>query len=237
MALPPANAMLDYQLGDAYDPPTGVQVVSRDRTATPAAGIYNICYVNGFQTQPNEQDWWLSEHPDLLLRDADGDPFIDPDWDEILLDIRTPAQRDALAEIVGGWIDGCAQDGFDAIEIDNLDTYSRSDGLISQDNAVEYMRLLSDASHDAGLAIAQKNSTEIADRQAEMDTDFAVAEECNRWDECEDYMAVYGDLVFVIEYRQGDFDSGCSNFPELSVVYRDLNLVGPGSGAYVYDAC
>ena len=69
-----------------------------------------------------------------------------------------------------------------------------------------------------------------------MGTDFAVAEECNRWEECEDYVDVYGDLVFVIEYRQMDFADGCRNFPELSIVLRDLQLVPPGGG-YVFDGC
>ncbi len=47
----------------------------------------------------------------------------------------------------------------------------------------------------AALAIAQKNSTEVLGRRAEMGTDFAVAEECNRYSECGDYTAVYGDQV------------------------------------------
>jgi hypothetical protein len=99
------------------------------------------------------------------------------------------------------------------------------------------MALLSATAHQADLAIAQKNSTEIAARQPEMATDFAVAEECNRWDECDDYKAVYGDLVFVIEYRQEDFDAGCTAFPELSIVLRDLDLVPESSNGYVYDGC
>ena len=53
--LPPHNANVDYQLGGAYAPPTGVEIVSRDRHATPAAALYSICYVNGFQIQPNEE--------------------------------------------------------------------------------------------------------------------------------------------------------------------------------------
>jgi hypothetical protein len=237
MALPPVNAGLDYQLGGAYPPPAGVEIVSRDRNASPEPGLYNICYVNGYQTQPDEEEWWLSEHPDLILRDENGDPVIDPDWDEMLLDISTPEKRDALAEIVGGWITDCGTDGFDAIEIDNLDTYARSDGLISEDNAVAFMSMLSAIAHGEGLAIAQKNSTEILDRQPELGTDFAVAEECNRYSECADYMDVYGDQVYVIEYRQQDFDAGCTDFPELSIVLRDLDLVPEGQGAYVFDGC
>ncbi|NIR34786.1 MAG: endo alpha-1,4 polygalactosaminidase, partial [Actinobacteria bacterium] len=116
--LPPANGSFDYQLGEAYPPPAGVVVVARDRNASVAAGLYNVCYVNGFQTQPDEADFWTGERADLLLRDDAGDPIIDPDWDEILLDVTTADKRARLADIVGGWIDGCADAGFDAVEID-----------------------------------------------------------------------------------------------------------------------
>jgi hypothetical protein len=176
-------------------------------------------------------------HPDLILRDENGDPVIDPDWDEMLLDISTPEKRAALAEIVGGWITSCGSDGFDAVEIDNLDTYSRSEGLLTQDHAVAFMSLLSQTAHDAGMAIAQKNSAEIVDRQAELGTDFVVAEECNRWDECQVYTDVYGDAVLVIEYRLEDFEVGCADFPGLSIVLRDLDLVPEGDPSYVFDGC
>ncbi len=237
LRLPPANAGLDYQLGGAYAPPRGVAIVSRDRTERPAPGLYNICYVNGFQTQPGEEAFWLEDHPTLVLRDRAGDPVIDPDWDEMLLDVTTPAKRAELAAVVGDWIAGCALAGFDAVEIDNLDTYSRSGGLIDQADAVAFMRLLSDRAHAEGMAIAQKNSAEIVDRRVEMATDFAVVEECNRWDECDVFTAAYGDGVLIIEYRRADFDAGCAAYPGLSIVLRDLNLTTPGDRAYVYEGC
>src|SRR3546814_6194319 len=56
--LPPDGAAFDYQLGGAYPPPDGVEIVVRDRTAGPLEDAYSICYVNGFQTQPGEQDLW-----------------------------------------------------------------------------------------------------------------------------------------------------------------------------------
>lgn len=236
--LPPANAQFDYQLGGAYDPPVGVMVVARDRTATPVAGLYNICYVNGFQTQPDEANWWLTQHPDLILRDGNGDPVIDPDWpDEMLLDITTPQKRSAIAAIVGGWIAGCAADGYRAVEIDNLDTYSRSKGKITVEDAVAMIRLLADAAHAAGLAIGQKNAADLSSRRAETALDFVVAEECNQYDECGDYTASYGDLVFVIEYKDGPFQKGCLDFPQLSIIRRDLMLTVPGDPDYRYDAC
>ena len=74
-------------------------------------------------------------------------------------------------------------------------------------------------------------------RRTELGTDFVVAEECNRYDECDVYTGAYGDAVLVIEYRRVDFTAGCSAFPNLSIVLRDVNLTTPGSGPYVYDGC
>ena len=235
--LPPADAGLDYQLGGAYPPPAGVGIVSRDRNAPPAGGLYNICYINGFQTQPDEESFWLDEHPELVLRDASDAPVIDEDWGEMLLDTRTPESRAALAQIVGGWITDCGAAGYQAIEIDNLDSYARSGGLLDQDQAVAYMAMLSQAAHAGGMAIAQKNSSELLPRRAEMATDFVVSEECNQYDECDDYIATYGDAVVIIEYDDAAFAEGCAAYPQLSIVRRDLQLTTPGDADYVFDAC
>ena len=237
LALPPANAGLDYQLGGAYEPPAGVAIVSRDRTAAPAAGVYNICYVNGFQIQPDEESFFMTAHPELILRDANDQPVIDVEWDEMLIDVSTAAKRTELAGVVGEWIAGCAEAGFDAIEIDNLDSFSRSQGLLVEDDAVAAMREMANAAHARTLPIAQKNSAELVGRKAELGTDFVVAEECNEFDECQTYRDAYGDHVLVIEYKRAAFDAGCAAFPTLSIVLRDLDLVPAGSGGYVFDGC
>ena len=59
LTLPSVNGAVDYQLGGAYPPPAGVTIVSRDRTAERADGVYTICYVNGFQIQPDEESLGL----------------------------------------------------------------------------------------------------------------------------------------------------------------------------------
>ena len=232
--LPPVNAKIDYQLGGAYPPPADVTIVSRDRTETPAAGLYNICYVNGFQIQPGEEAMWMQQ--DLVLRDA-GAPVIDVDWNEMLIDVSTAPKRTAVAAIIGAWIDGCKAAGFDAIEIDNLDSYTRSHDLLREQDAVDTMALFSARAHAARMAIAQKNAAEIVVRKAELGTDFAVSEECNHYDECSTYTDGYGDHVLVIEYERADFTAGCSAFPNLSIVLRDRNLVLPTSSGYVFDGC
>jgi glycosyl hydrolase family 114 len=241
--LPPTPAILDYQLGAAYTPPSGVTLVTRDSTATPAPGIYNICYVNGFQTQPEEKDLWLKDRKDLLLSDSSGKPIIDPEWpDEFILDTSTAAKRTRLADITGAVIQRCATKGFKGVEIDNLDSYSRSRGKLTVSNNLAYATLLKNKAHTLGLAIGQKNSAEESARaKSEVGFDFAFSEECHAYEECEMYSDVYGTHVMDVEYTdnlRGTFADVCrdSHTPKTTTL-RDRYLVGPGNGAYRYQHC
>jgi hypothetical protein len=238
VALPPANAKFDYQIGGAYTPPSGVRVVTRDRNATPVAGLYNICYVNAFQTQSDEIDWWQQHHDNLLLRDRSGQYVIDGDWGENLLDVSTPAKRSAIASIVNGWIDGCAAAGYNAIEPDNQDSFDRSDGLLTQNQALALLQTLAQHAHAKGLAIAQKNTTSFGSAGKNAGLDFAVAEECQDYNECGDYTDVYGNHVIVIEYTKSPFKKACKNYGStLTIVLRDVLVTAPSSPTYQYDAC
>lgn len=235
--LPPANSKWDYQIGDPYAPRDGVSLVSRDREARPFAKGYTICYVNAYQTQEAEVRWWKNHHRNLLLK-KDGDFVVDGFWGEILFDIRTPAKRQALAKIVGRWIAGCGEDGFDAIEPDNLDSWTRSKKLITKDDAFAYAALLIERAHSEGLPIGQKNAAGQTMRGAATGFDFAIAEECGRWRECRNYVDAYGDQVYVIEYRREDFRFTCNHWADkLSVVLRNLQVTAPGTKNYVYRAC
>ncbi|MFE0250431.1 endo alpha-1,4 polygalactosaminidase [Streptomyces sp. NPDC059010] len=236
--LPEPGIGFDYQIGGAYPPPSGVEAVSRDRTAKPAPDVYNICYVNAFQTQPDAEGWWQDHHPDLLLRDADGTLVVDEDWDEALLDISTAAKRERLAGIVGKWIDGCAEAGFQAVEADNLDSHERSDGLLATDDDMAFGKLLAARAHAAGLAIGQKNAAGLARQGRDLGFDFAVAEECGQYDECGEYADAYDDRVFVIEYRADGLAAACEEWGDrLSVVLRDLDVVPQGKARYRRRTC
>jgi hypothetical protein len=237
VAPPPPNAQFDYQIGGGYSPPQGVQVVSRDREDDPAPGLYNICYVNAFQTQPDDLGWWEANHRELLLTDSSGEYVVDSEWGEVLLDIRTPEKRATAADVVGGWIAGCA-DGFQAVEPDNIDTYDRSQGLLTRDQALAYVALLADRAHAEGLAIAQKNTADFGTDGRDAGLDFAIVEQCGEFTECGDFTAVYGANVIGIEYDREHFDSACSSHgDEISIVLRDLFVTPPSDPAYVYDAC
>ena len=139
--LPPSPANFDYQLGGGYNPDSRVNVVTRDMTDSAAPSLYSICYINGFQAQPDSDQFWLKNHNELVLRDANGNIVKDTDWNELILDISTADKRTKLLAVVEPWIKTCADKGYQAVEFDNLDTYSRSKGLISQQNAVDMIKL------------------------------------------------------------------------------------------------
>ena len=249
-APPPANAGFDYQIGGDYPLPSGVSVVSRDWFSGRAADApaYSICYVNAFQTQadepgtdrPDERSNWP---PGLVLNKL-GD---DPKWGgEYLVDISGPRKRHRAAHWLGQMIDGCADGGYEAVEYDNLDSWTRFDGTPLADevpfgkrDALAFATRLARRAHAEGLAVGQKNTADITRRQARrVGFNFAIAEECSRYDECDRYQHVYGDRVIEIEYRRKDFRRACRTVgDEISVVLRNRNVTRPGTSHYVYDAC
>ncbi|MEU8934302.1 endo alpha-1,4 polygalactosaminidase [Streptomyces sp. NPDC048409] len=237
--LPPTGAGFDYQIGEAYTPPTGVGVVSRDNSAEPAKGLYNICYINAFQSQPGDsssgdEGKWSG----LLLKNSSGRLAEDPDWEgEYALDISTPAKRQALAAKMDATIDKCADKGFDAVEPDNYDSYTRFDGLTAAD-AEAYMSLLVEHAHSRNLAIAQKNTAELAGKAKSLGIDFAVTEECGAYDECGDYEKAFGDHVVDIEYSKKGLKAACAGWSDkFAIVRRDENVSAPGDDDYLRGTC
>jgi hypothetical protein len=230
LSLLPTGTDVDYQLGGAATPAGNVGIVVRDRTEAPADGLYNVCYVNAFQTQPGERRLWR-KHPGLVLRDDRGRPVVDEAWGEALLDVRTPAKRRALARIVDGWVEGCAAAGYQAVEYDNLDSFTRSDGLVRRTQTLAYARALTRVAHRHGLAAGQKNLADLDGTRVGFD--FAVSEECGRYDECDRYVAHYGTQVLMVEYRRADFDATCAAYGAThAVVLRDRDLTPDGVHAW-----
>jgi Glycoside-hydrolase family GH114 len=246
----PVNAGFDYQIGGDYPLPAGASVVSRDWFSGQAAPdpAYSICYVNAFQTQANESGVdrpdERSNWPRRLVLNRLGD---DPQWGgEYLVDIRDATRRRRAARWVGQMIEACARKGYEAVEFDNLDSWTRFDGTplagrvpFGKRDALAYARRLVGAAHAHGLAAAQKNTADVTMRQSRrVGFDFAIVEECARYDECDRYRRVYGARVIEIEYRRGDFRKACrEQGGDISVVLRDRLVSTPAARRYVYDSC
>lgn len=279
------NVKFDYQIGGGYTPASGVRVVSRDVKDTPAKLGYDICYINGFQTQPDENGsdgqpvegttkWFTAdagrkqlllpnptpEYPTSTENQQYSKPYyVDPGWpDEIIFDLRTDAKRTALAAIVGKQIQACADKKFDAVEVDNLDSFTRAytnlsdrklaregkdpkEGaatLMSSSDALAFAALLIKKAHGLNLAIAQKNTAELEDAGKAAGFDLAVVEECGATGECGDYADVWGGNWVDIEYTAGGFTKACSSVKsKISVVQRDKKVSTEGSTGYVYAEC
>ena len=244
--LPPVNAQFDYQIGGPYTPAASVGILDRDHTASPVAGRYNICYINAYQTQSDDTTTWAGGNSDLILRNSKGVKVGDPKWNEYLLDTSTSAKRARVAAIVDGWIDECASKGFQAVEPDNLDSWTRSKSggkqLLTKQNNIDLATLLAAHAHQKGLAIAQKNTSQLGSvGKNTVGFDFAIAEECQAYEECDAYTDVYGANVIEIEYTDNDLsaytDACAAQGSTISVILRDRDVVVKGKSGYTYKYC
>jgi hypothetical protein len=172
----------------------------------------------------------------------------DPNWGgEYLVDLSSADKRARAAEWVQPMIQTCAAKGFKAVEYDNLDSWTRFDGTpverrvpFRKRQAIAYAELLTDQAHALGLAVAQKNTPDLNRRQARVRIgfDFAIAESCGRYFECQDYRTLYRNRLIAIEYRRRDFKRACQSVGRnASVVLRDRNVTTPRSPTYRYAAC
>jgi hypothetical protein len=90
--------------------------------------------------------------------------------------------------------------------------------------------------------VTRWRSAELAGRgRDEARFDFAVTEECVRFEECGAYAEVYDDRVIDIEYTDdlsAPFDEICaSDDRPASTILRDRNLVEKGHADYVFEHC
>ncbi len=113
--------------------------------------------------------------------------------------------------------------------------------MLAKAHNTAFAKLLVQRAHAANLAIAQKNTSELAPiGVSQIGFDFAIVEECQVWSECEAFTDVYGNQVYEIEYNDNDrdadgnpvdpisfFNAACSaRGSKISIIYRDRD--GPG---------
>ena len=157
-----------------------------------AKGSRVVCYVS----VGSYEDWRpdAAQFPaELLGKDYEGWPG------EKWLDIR---QIDKLAPILRARLDLCKTKGFDALEPDNLESYTNDTGFpLTYADQLRFALWLAEEAHARGLAIAQKNAPDQAGDLAGL-YDFAVIEDAFYYDWA-DEMSVYiqaGKPVFAVEY-------------------------------------
>ncbi len=235
--LPPFGGDFDYQIGQTHTPAANVDMVSRDWFADwPEPGLYNICYVNAFQTQPDD----AGDRIDTRFNWPNGTvtPLEDGYWNEFVINLTTPALRQLAADHVYRMIDGCANKGFDAVEFDNLDVWTRipkmdegrqmTEYWFYQAETEDYAKLLVDYTHRQGMAAAQKNTTDLFDNggHQRIGFDFVIAESCAKYSECWTFAENYDDRVIAIEYEYGYFNSACGTYGNrFPVVLEDEDVV------------
>lgn len=235
--LPAPGVLFDYQLGGDYALPEGAEAVVRQWDAQPDESAYSICYVNAFQTEaeadsPDGADAWPRG---TVWQDAE-----DPDWPgEHPIDISTAHNRRSATDFVVRRFEECVDSGFDAVELDNLDTFTRyPQAPFDRNDTIAYARQLVDAAHRLGLSVAQKNTAELLDAASEIGFDFAIVESCGEFGECGEFAEVYGGRVYAIEYSPEGLSTACAQANgRFAVILRDQELTTPGQPGYAFSTC
>ncbi|MET0767606.1 MAG: endo alpha-1,4 polygalactosaminidase [Aeromicrobium sp.] len=126
-----------------------------------------------------------------------------------------------------------------AVEPDNLDSWTRSMGRLTTSHTISFGKRLVREAHEAGVAIAQKNTPELSARG--LGFDFAVAEECEVYRECDAYTATYGTRLIEIEYtdngRKAYARACAARSGQASILLRDRDVVTTGTKDYVFEHC
>lgn len=148
------------------------------------------------------------------------------------LDVILPILRDRM-------INWCKNKGFDAIEPDETEVWSNNPGFpITKEQNNAFNKAIADMAHELGLSVGLKgNNTEAAELEPYFD--WALTEECWQYNECQlfrDSFAKKGKAVFAVDYKATP-NCTSSNLWKLNAMKRDLNLMGPTSGSYLYQPC
>ena len=173
---------------DLFDTPTEVIEELKNE------GKIVICYFSAGSYEP----WRPDSH--LFPPEALGEPL--EGWEEERwLDIRNPDVRAVMALR----LDLARQKGCDGVEPDNVDGYTNETGFaLTYDDQLEYNRFLAREARSRGLLVGLKNDLlQVADLVS--DFDFALNEQCHRFDECSylEPFVLQNKPVFNAEYWSG----------------------------------
>ena len=179
--VPPPGATWQWQLTGPIDTGVDADVFDIDGVESSAetvaalhrAGRKVVCYVDVGAAEEFRPDH--AAFPDAVQGNSGG--FAG----ERLLDIR---RIDVLRPIMAARFDMCRGKGFDAVEADLVDGYTRDSGFpLTPADQLTYNRMLADLAHERGLSIGLKNDLDqVADLVDHFD--FAINEECFQYEEC-----------------------------------------------------
>ena len=151
-----------------------------------------VCYLSAGAWEEFRPD--SDAFPREVLGDTNGWPG------ERWVDIR---RLDVLGPIIEARLDLCRDKGFDGVEADNVDGYANDSGFpLTEQDQLAFNRFLAEAAHARGLSIGLKNDV---DQVAVLEPffDWALNEECARFDECGLLVPFIdaGKAVFHVEYN------------------------------------
>lgn len=198
---PPRATSWQWQLTGALDLNVNAAMFDVDLFDTPAStvaalharGRRAICYLSA--------GTWENWRPDAARFPSEVLGNVVSGWpDERWLDIR---RLDVLAPIMEARLDQCREKGFDGVEPDNVDGYANPSGFpLRPADQIRYNRWLAEAAHARGLSVGLKNDLDQIPQLVDV-FDWALAEQCFEYDECERLQpfVAAGKAVFVVEYK------------------------------------
>jgi len=172
--------------------PNGVTLNTAAVAAVHAVGAHAVCYVDAGTWEDWRPDAGL--YPASVKGDSNGWPG------ERWLDIRATA---VLLPIITARVAKCAAAGFDAVDFDNVDGYENTTGFpLTATDQLTFNEDLAGIAHSYGLSVGLKNDTDQL-AQLESSFDFAINEQCARYDECDAYdgWTAAGKAVVEVEYH------------------------------------
>lgn len=164
--VPPKEQVIDL---DLFDVPESKIREYRD------AGKTVICYFSG-----GSYEAW---RPDAskIPKSARGKKM--SGWDELWINVRDTGVRSTMASRM----ELAAKKGCHGVEIDNVDGYANITGFkVTKNDSLNFLKYLSSKAHDLKLIIGLKNSPELVTNLV-LHFDFAVVEECSKYNECDKY--------------------------------------------------
>jgi hypothetical protein len=130
-------------------------------------------------------------------------------------------------------LDLCKEKGFDAVEPDNMDSYTIDTGFpLTYDDQLAYNRWLANEAHQRGLSIGLKNNPEQVADLVE-DFDWALTEDCFEQGWCKDLLPFIeaGKPVFAAEYTDtgSTLDDFCAQAQAMRInaILKNRDLDSP----------